>query len=384
VRRLSALPRVDLDARAAALGFTFKDVDGVPYWDESVCYAFTLAEIEADLEEPASALSQLCLELAGRAVHDRATLLRLGVPERAHRLVAESWERRDPTLYGRFDLAYDGAGPAKMLEYSADTPTSLYETAVFQWFWLEDLKARGDFAPEIDQFNGVHEALVARWREILNGDRLHLAALPNLEDGGTIAYLADCAAQAGSVTELLAMREIGLHRGRLVDLRDQPIRWLFKLYPWEWMLEDAFGRSGALAYTAFVEPPWKMMLSTKAILPFLWEMAPGHPNLLPAFFEDDPRSASLGDSFARKPIHSREGANVTLVRDSEVQAQTQGSYGRSPCIRQALAPAQPFNGYNPVIGAWIVGDQACGIGIREDAGLVTSNRSRFVPHVIAG
>ena len=54
-------------------------------------------------------------------------------------------------------------------------------------------------------------------------------------------------------------------------------------------------------------------LSNKGILPLLWEMFPDHPNLLPAYFEDDPESGKLGDSFARKPLYSREGANVALV-----------------------------------------------------------------------
>jgi glutathionylspermidine synthase len=36
-------------------------------------------------------------------------------------------------LYGRFDLAYRGDGPPKLLEYNADTPTALFEAAVVQW-----------------------------------------------------------------------------------------------------------------------------------------------------------------------------------------------------------------------------------------------------------
>ena len=51
------------------------------------------------------------------------------------------------------------------------------------------------------------------------------------------------------------------------------------------------------------------------MLPLLWEMFPGHPNLLPAFFEDDPNAATLGTSFVRKPLYSREGANVALISE---------------------------------------------------------------------
>lgn len=125
-----------------------------------------------------------------------------------------------------------------------------------------------------------------------------------------------------------------------------------------------------------------MVLSTKALLPLLWDAAPGHPNLLPSYFEDDPRRDRLGTSFARKPVHSREGANVTLVCGGRVVAKTEGTYGGGPFVRQALVEQRAFDGYMPVVGSWIIGNGAHGIGIREDAGPITSNTSRFVPHVI--
>ena len=84
----------------------------------------------------------------------------------------------------------------------------------------------------------------------------------------------------------------------------------FKLYPWEWMFQDTFGANLSSAPTRWIEPPWKAILSNKGILPLLWEMFPKHPNLLPAYFEDDPKAAMLGSSFVRKPLYSREGANV--------------------------------------------------------------------------
>ena len=62
--------------------------------------------------------------------------------------IAASWKRRDASLYGRFDLRYDGQGPAKLLEYNADTPTSLFETAVFQWELARRCDRPGDRAAE--------------------------------------------------------------------------------------------------------------------------------------------------------------------------------------------------------------------------------------------
>ena len=128
----------------------------------------------------------------------------------------------------------------------------------------------------------------------------------------------------------------------------------------------------------------KAILSNKGALALLWDMAPNHPNLLPAFFEHDPRKADLGARFARKPIYSREGANVLIVDGDRVVAREDGAYGAEGFIRQGLAALPNFDGLYPVLGAWVVGDEACGLGVREDETPITRNSSRFVPHAIIG
>lgn len=386
MRRIPIPQRSNLADRIAEYGFSFHAAEGVPYWDESVYYSFTLEEIERDLEAAANELAALCLDLVARIHADEEVLQKLAIPRHAWDLIAESWRGKDASLYGRFDLAYAGAGAAKLLEYNADTPTSLFETAVFQWGWLEDAMAQGRLPEHADQFNSVHDKLIARLKAIIPGTKLHLAGmLENEEDAGFLDYLEDCAKQAGLETTLLAMADIGDTEGcGFVDLDGEKIQYLFKLYPWEWMFADAFGASPSLRKSRYVEPPWKALLSNKGILPLLWKLAPGHPNLLPAFFEDDPGKADLGAHFVRKPIYSREGANILIVDGDHVVARAGGSYGAEGYVRQALAPLRPFDGKYPVIGAWIVGDEACGIGIREDDGPITQNLSRFVPHAIIG
>ena len=124
------------------------------------------------------------------------------------------------------------------------------------------------------------------------------------------------------------------------------------------------------------------ILSNKGVLPLLWEMFPGHPNLLPAFFEDDPNAAQLGTSFVRKPLYSREGANVALVSAGVTVMEQEGPYGAEGFIRQALAPLPDFSGQYPVLGSWLVDHVACGLSIREDENPITGNTSRFLPHAI--
>jgi len=299
--------------------------------------------------------------------------------------IANSWARRDLSLYGRFDFAYDGEGPPKLLEYNADTPTSLFESAVVQWFWLEQMIARGQLPNGVDQFNSLHEKLIARWRQIALGRFLHLSCMTqSIEDAGAVSYLEDCARQAGLQTLAIDMRDIGLNERSFVDREGRVIELLFKLYPWEWMFADPFGQSVGKRCTSFVEPPWKLILSNKGMLALLWEMEPGHPNLLRCYFEDEPQTAALGERFARKPLYSREGANVTLVDGTDRIAGLQDGYGKEGFVRQELRLLPNFDGRYPVLGCWLVGDAPAGMGVREDASPITSNRSRLVPHVILG
>ncbi|HEV7438620.1 MAG TPA: glutathionylspermidine synthase family protein, partial [Methylobacterium sp.] len=365
-------------------GFTFHTLDGAPYWDETHAYAFTLDEIERDIEQASADLHALCLAFVARAVEDERILASLRLPEHAWDLVRTSWRRGDPSLYGRLDLSYGGTGPAKLLEYNADTPTALYETAAFQWIWLEEMLAAGRLGPGTDQFNAVHERLIARFREIAPAGSLTLTGMAEApEDRGTLAYLEDCALQAGLDARFLDLPEIGLDTlGRFVDPAGRPISTLFKLYPWEWAFQDDFGRAVGRSPTRFLEPPWKAVLSNKGLLPHLYALEPGHPNLLPAYFEEDPAKARLGDSYVRKPLLSREGANVLVVRAGAVLAEGAGPYGAEGSVRQALAELPDFDGRRPVLGCWIVGDAPAGLCLREGDGPVTTDRALFVPHLI--
>jgi glutathionylspermidine synthase len=384
VQRIPCRERDDWQATAEACGFDFHTIDGVRYWDERAFYAFTLAEIEDLIEAPTGEIDAMCRELCGSVVEDERHLKRLRIPEAFWPLIRDSWRRHDGSLYGRLDLSYGGSGAAKLLEYNADTPTSIFEAAVFQWTWLEQAIERRLLEGGADQFNSLHERLIEAWKKLGAASHLHLAGmLDNPEDLTTLTYLEDTAKQAGLETTLLAIESIGWREpGGFVGLDDETIALAFKLYPWEWMFHDAFGEKLAGASTRWIEPPWKAILSNKGLLALLWEMFPGHPNLLPAFFEDEPGAKTLSSSFVRKPLLSREGANIAIVRHGDVVASQQGPYGAEGYIRQALAPLPNFSGQYPVLGSWLVDHVPCGLSIREDENPITGNTSRFLPHAI--
>ncbi|MFO1139581.1 MAG: glutathionylspermidine synthase family protein [Paracoccus sp. (in: a-proteobacteria)] len=399
--------RPDWREEAAKLGFNFADMEGEPYWDETSAYRFTLREIEADIEDPSTELHAMCREAVAVAVADEVWMTRLDIPRAQWDLVAQSWKTGEPELYGRMDLAYDGTGPAKLLEYNADTPTALYESASFQWLWFEQQQEAGVLGPDTDQFNGIHEALVERWGEICQaGETVHFAADPdNPEDYATVETLAWAAREAGLGAQFTPLAEIGLtDEGQFADDQSRVIGTLFKLYPWEDMLRDEFAPHLQSSQTRFIEPPWKAIVSNKGILPLLWQMFPGHPNLLPAFFLEDVAEALKGgapapavaaafaaaqDELARghvlKPIFSREGAGVSVWENGREVAKTRDdSYSHHPMIVQGLVQLPDFGGFFPVLGAWIIGQSCRGLGIREDRSRITHNLSRFKPHFIEG
>lgn len=368
--RQTLTPRPNWQERVETLGFDFHTFQGVPYWTEEVCYSFSEAEAN-QLEAATKSLHDLCLEAVDRLVR-QGDFSRLSIPGAFWPWIIASWKRGDPGLYGRFDLAYDGINPPKMLEYNADTPTALLESAVVQWHWLEEVK------PTADQFNSIHDKLIAAWRNIhdRHGPSLvHFSGVvEEYEDFGTLEYMRDVCIQAGLETCRLDIEEIGWNGHGFTDLAERPIELLFKLYPWEWLLQEEFSAQLLQSSTQFIEPPWKMLLSTKAILPILWEMFPNHPNLLAASFH----RSDFSGACVEKPIHGREGAGIRVLDQADPGQTTDPM----PRIWQAYHPLPQFEGNHVLIGSWVVADEPAGICIREDASLITGNDSRLVPHYL--
>jgi glutathionylspermidine synthase len=395
MERIAVPPRPDWQAKAEAAGFSFHTIDGQPYWNESAYYAFSLAEIEQNIEDPSGDLMEIAYDLVDAACQDEEILASLAIPKEWWETIRQSWMRPDRDLYCRLDLAYDGQGPAKLLEINADTPTALFEAAYFQWIWLEEALAHGVIPEGSDQFNSIQEGLIEAFGKLLppGQNHLHLASVADhAEDRGTIAYLADCATQGGLTTTILDIEAIGVDaNGRLTDLEDRVIAALFKLYPWEFMINEEFGQylKGPLA-PRMIEPCWKMILSNKGALPWLWRRHKGHPNLLPAWFEGDTK-ADPGPNYVLKPLLSREGANIRLINSALPggHLETPGPYGGSKKIIQTYAPIPSWKDkqggeHHAVIGSWLIAGKPRGMGVREDDGPITTDGARFVPHVILG
>jgi glutathionylspermidine synthase len=372
MQRIEISPRTNWQNTIEQQGFLFNE--GNSYWKENAAYSFTEAEI-LSIEKATNDIFSMCCE-AVEYVIKREWYDRFCIDRKYAELIRWSWYEDQPSLYGRMDLAYNN-GSIKLLEFNADTPTSVLESSVIQWYWMKDVK------PMADQFNSIHDKLIAHYQSIrkwMKSNRMHFCCVEdNLEDVMTVKYLEDVAQQAGLDTRFLYMDQLSFDTQKQCFTDDQydQIETIFKLYPYEWMLAEEFGPE--LITTRdncwWIEPAWKMLLSNKMILAVLHELFPNSPYILPC-----KTTRPISGDFVQKPIYSREGANVDIWLNGRSIEKTGGEYGSEGYIYQQYAALPDFGGNHPVIGSWIIGSESAGMGIRESDGLITGNTSRFVPH----
>lgn len=373
MERKYVTPRADYREKIEALGFDFHG----DYWREEAYYQFTSDEI-GRLEEATAEAYRMYCEAAGYIIEKEPEWMErfLQLPPEICPRIRESWNADELSLYGRFDFMLDEKGTPRILEFNADTPTSLLEASVIQWQWKEDV------FPDCDQYNGIHEGLVQSWKDIFaSGSNLHFAGvLDNHEDSGTLQYLASTAMEAGYSTRVLDINDMDLQDGCFYDPSGERIEHCFKLYPWEWMADES--PDGCLASLTWLEPIWKLVMSNKAILTKIFELFPDSPYVLPCFL-----SRPQEGVYCKKPVFSREGHNVSVVEirnweERPLLRETEGDYNQGAYVYQGYVRPTVYGGRYPVIGSWIVGGEPAGIGIRENRMEITDNLSEFVPHVI--
>jgi glutathionylspermidine synthase len=300
------------------------------------------------------------------------------IPDKYAALIKASWEEDFCSFYGRMDLAVNkDCSEIKLLEFNADTPTSLLEASVVQWFWLQD------YNKHYDQFNSIHEKLIKHigvCRPYLPGNKLWFTGITSShEDFMTLSYIRDLANQAGLETAYTDIKQIGLNaEGRFCGLANgeyEVMENIFKLYPYEWMFHEEFGDK-LDTQTTWIEPYYKALMSNKMLLVMLYKMFPDSPYLLPAYYG----SANGMSSYVKKPVYGREGRNVQIVNNGNLVQETTGDYGEEGYVYQQYQPLPSFNGYKPVVGSWLIGGYTAGMGIKETPNFIHDNMSSFCPH----
>lgn len=388
--------RSDFQAKLENIGFDYWNLQGPAnkdYWQEGVVYVLSEHEVDA-IQQATQDLHEMSMEMVSKIVTsgDYPEYFKLSNLDKL--LIEKSWNEDQYSLYGRFDLALDHANIPKMLEYNGDTPVSILECSVAQWDYISSLATlpNGMKIPEAlkIQYNLIDETLIELWKDLYTpSDLVHFASSGGFrhEDFGNLCYLMDTAYRAGIQVKQIHMQDIGWDGSKFLDLENKEIKDIFKLYPWEWMTQEDFGRNIQWSNTRWMEPAWKMLLSNKAMLIKLWEMFPNHPNLLPSFHETNKPTRA---KWAKKAIHGREGSNIyqSLFADGEhlsthlaPGAHEIEEYNQWGYMYQYWMDITKHNGMTPIIGSWVIGSKACGMSIREDQNVVTGHDAQFASHI---
>lgn len=365
------------------------DPDGQPYVADEIVQV-TETEAEA-YYNAANELYEMFVEAAQHVI-DQDRFLELDIPYNLVDPINRSWENDHRHLYGRFDLAggVDGL-PIKLIEFNADTPTSLFETAVVQWALL-----KANSMDEAAQFNTVYDSIRNNFRRLVTGDddpetfgqhyhyqNILFSSIRDLpEDERTVRFLQQMAHDAGFQTDFCYLDAVGFLEQEGVFNPDQTrFDYWFKLYPWEDIALQTDGIAGVLdditryTDTVILNPAYTLLFQSKGMMQVLYELFPDSPYLLETRAEPIP-----GKKQVAKTLFGREGAN-TVVYDAagQILQQTPGEYNRYRSIYQEFA-AYPKDaqgrGYQAgVFFAW----EACGLGFRR-GGEVLDNLSKFVAH----
>ncbi|PHS41323.1 MAG: glutathionylspermidine synthase [Sulfurovum sp.] len=375
-----------------SLGFVWHtDSDESSYISDEL---LVLSEKEAEAYyEATNTLYDMVVEVAEHVVENNL-FHEIGIPFNLIEVIKESWENDVHWhLYGRFDLAGGiDDKPIKLLEFNADTPTALFETAIIQWAMLKQ-----DGLEESSQFNALYEALIDNFKRLVtleedvsafeenydDWDFLFTSIKGNSEEENTVRLLQYIATEAGYQTEFAYIDDIDFSPEEGIVYNDKSYELWFKLIPWEdivleesdlaMLLTNIIKNQKAIIFN----PAYTLLFQSKGLLKILWDLYPDHPLLLETSFEP-----LEGQKQVKKPTFGREGGNVSIIDENGSELESvKGDYDNHKMVYQAYTElATDSNGDSYQAGVFYV-YEACGLGFRK-GGKILDNMSKFVGHLV--
>jgi len=329
---------------------------------------------------------------AAQYIIDNNLFHELDIPFNLVEIIKESWENDVHWhLYGRFDLAGGITKPIKLLEFNADTPTALFESAIIQWALL---KANG--IDEGMQFNFIYEAIRDNFKRVVTLDEnidnfneyyegwkiLFSSVKDNLEEENTTRLLQTIAEEAGWRTEFAYIDEVEFSDDG-VFYNGEKYEFFFKLIPWEAIaieepeLAEIMTNIVKNKQAIFLNPAYTLLFQSKGIMKILWDLYPNHPLLLETSFEPLENKKQV-----IKPTLAREGANIEIIDENkEVLAKEEGEYNNFKKVYQEFVELEKDEEGNYYQAGVFFAYEACGVGYRK-GNLILNNMSKFVGHIV--
>jgi len=365
--------------------------------------AFLKDEIVIIKEAEATAYYDAANELydmfvqAGEHVIKNDLFHELNIPFNLVDLIKESWESDVHWhLYGRFDFAggLDGE-PIKLLEFNADTPTSVIESSIAQWALLK----YNDLDNE-KQFNNVYDAIrenfqrivtleesVEKFEEYYDGWKILFSSVKGTqEDEDTTRYLQSIAEEAGFNTEFCYVDEVEFDAEEGIFYNDEQYEFWFKLLPWE----DIAIEEGELATilseiisnkkAIILNPAYTLMFQSKAIMKIMWNLFPNHPLLLETSFEP-----LEGRAYVEKKAFGREGENITIFdADGSIIDKKEGQYDNYTSVFQEMATLNRDEKGDYYQAGVFFAYEGCSLGFRTASRAILEDGASFAGHMIEG
>ena len=375
-----------------SIGFGWHtDLDGSRYIADELV---SITDDEAEkFYEAANELYDMYVA-AAKYVIDNDLFHELGIAFNLVDIIKASWENDVHWhIYGRFDLAggIDGK-PIKLIEFNADTPTSLFETAIIQWAMLKFNNIN-----EAKQFNNLYEALVENFKRLITLEEdtskfdeyyegwkiLFSSIAGNNEDENTTRLLEAAARDAGFECGFAFVDEVGFDDDEGIFWNEKNWEYWFKLIPWEMIAIDESDLALIIKNiinnqkAIILNPAYTLLFQSKGIMKILWDLYPNHPLLLQSSFEP-----LKGKKQVKKPFLAREGANVSIINsDGNIEAQNGGEYDNGKFLYQEFAEfAKDSNGDSYQAGVFFA-FEGCALGFSKGKDII-DNYSKFVGHII--
>ncbi|WP_324171023.1 glutathionylspermidine synthase family protein [Sulfurimonas sp.] len=374
------------------LGFTWHtDSDGSKYINDELV---VISQDEAEAYYKAgNEVYDMFVETAEHVIKNEL-FFELGIPFNFIEMIKKSWENDVHWhIYGRFDFAGGvDAKPIKLIEFNADTPTSLFETALLQWALLKE-----NHLDEEKQFNNVYEAIsqnfkrlitldedISTFNENYNGWKILFSSVEgDDEEEATTRLLQQMATDAGFNTSFEYLQNIKFDKDGIFDSQDNQYEYWFKLYPWEDIGTDESELSVTLneiiknQKAIILNPAYTLLFQSKGIMKIMYDLFPDSPYLLKTSFEPLENIKQV-----QKTLFGREGANIKIIdANGEVVEQIDGPYDNYNKIYQEYVEFTKDENQAKYQAGVFFAYESCGISFRK-GGEILDNMSKFVGHII--
>ena len=379
------------DETLEKIGFTWHtDSDGTKYVSDELVQ-ITQEEAEA-YYEAGNELYDMFVECA-QYVIDNDLFFEIGIPFNLVDMIKKSWENDVHWhIYGRFDLAGGVDGKQiKLIEFNADTPTSLFETTLLQWALLKENNMDED-----KQFNNAYEAIQNNFKRLITLDEdissfeenydgwkiLFSSVEGDDEEEATTRLLQQIATDAGFNTAFEYLENVTFDDDGVYDSEGNNYEYWFKLYPWEDIATDEPELATILTNiiqnqkAILLNPAYTLLFQSKGMLKILWDLYPNHPLLLKTSFEP------LDTLHVEKCVFGREGANTKIIdKDGHILEQTDGEYDNYKKVYQEYVDFPKDSQGSKYQAGVFFAYESCALSFRK-GGEIMDNMSKFVGHVI--